>query len=344
MFRLGVVGLGLGRQHAASILGYPAEWHLSAVCDALDERRRRFADEHPAVQGFAAYARFLADAPLDGVVLAVPHDLHAPMTIQALEAGKPVLIEKPMARTVEECRAMNTAARRAGRILMVAQNWRYTPWVRVVKQVVDRGGLGPLRAVRTEWLQRAVGDTRPGNWLLDGQRAGGGPFISLMVHNLDCLRYLLGEPARVYASCHVGHPAFANEAEDWGMAQVEFASGVIGQAFTSYAAFSPVDAGPLWLYGEEGTVYVRDIAATAGVQISTVARGPAYHHLSIDGNAGLPTENPSVNELLHFVGCAQHGKEPLSGGHDNIRTINFIEAIYQSARTGQPVSVAAVEG
>ena len=334
MFKLGVVGLGLGSGHAGNILNHPADWQLTAVCDVLEDRLRGFTNAHPEVQGFTDFTKFLKEAELDGVVLALPHDLHAPMAIQAMEAGKHVIVEKPMARNVEECEKMNAAAKRTGKTLMVAQNWRYTPWVRAVKEVVDNGELGPLRAVRTDWLQNAVGDQRPGNWLLNGERAGGGPIISLMVHNLDFLRYLLGEPKSVQAYCLCGHPEFLNNAENWGMAQFQFENGVIGQMFTSYSAFSPVDAGPLWLYGEEGTIFMRD-----GVQISSLKRGNGYQQLEIKDNVGLPTGNPSIDELLHFVECAQNGQEPLSSGYDNINTIRFIEAMYESDRTQKMVII-----
>lgn len=335
MFKLGVAGLGLGFHHAENILSYPTDWSLAAVCDPLHDRVRRFTHAHPQVEGFTDYRHFLDRAALDGVIIAVPHDLHAPLTIQALEAGKHVLIEKPMARTVDECRTMNQAATKAGRTLMVGQNWRYTPWVRAVKNVIDAGDLGLLRTVRTDWLQNIIGDTRPGNWLSDGQRAGGGPVISLIVHNLDCIRYLLGEPKTVHALSLTDHPAFTHHAENWAMIQFVLENGVIGQAFTGYSAFSPKDAGMLWVYGEEGTLYhTRD-----GVRISSARRGTDYDLLEIRDNAGLPTPTPSINEILHFVACARSGATPLSDGVDNLKTIRFIEAIYESARSGAVVAV-----
>lgn len=335
MFKLGVVGLGLGSGHANLILSHNANWKLMAVCDVLEGRVKAFTTAHREVQGFTDFTKLLSEVELDGLVLALPHHLHAPMSIQALEASKHVLVEKPMARNAEECRQMNAAAEKSGKTLMVAQNWRYTPWVRAVKQAINDGELGPLRAVRTDWLQNAVGDTRPGNWLLDGDRAGGGPIISLMVHNLDFLRYLLGEPMSVHAFCMTGHPGFANNAENWGMAQFQFRNGVIGQIFTSYSAFSAVDSGPLWLYGEEGTIYMQN-----GLKISSLKRGGgAYQELEVKDDMGLPTGNPSINELLHFVECAKSGQEPLSSGFDNINTIKFIDAIYESAHIGKMVPI-----
>lgn len=344
-FRLGVVGLGLGRAHAETILKYPADWTLAAVCEVLPERLNAFIQAHPEVRGFTDYEAFLADGDVDGVILPLPHDLHTPYAIQALQAGKHVIVEKPMARNAEECRMMNAAAAAAGKTLMVAQNWRYTPWVRAIKQVVDSGELGPIRVVRTEWAQNAKGDQRPGNWLLDGTRAGGGPVISLIVHNLDFLRYVFGEPRTVYAYCLQSDPELFNGAEAWGMAQFQFESGAIGHAFTSYVAFAPVDAGALWAYGDHGTICP---APGGGFQICSATRRPGkpgtegggYVPLPITDNTSLPTNHPMTNELLHFMECAQTGREPLSSGVDNIKTIHFIDAIYESARTGRVVTIS----
>jgi len=342
VFRWGVVGLGLGRGHAERILRHGDGWALAAVCDALPERTGAFGAAHPDVRVSTDYARFLEDAVLDGVILAVPHDLHMPLAIQALDSGRHVLVEKPMARTVAECAAMNAAARRAGKVLMVAQNWRYTPWVRLVKRLIATGELGRLRAARSEWLQRVLGDSRPGNWLADGARAGGGPVMSLAVHNIDCMRYLLGEPARVTAVCHWDHPAFRNGAEIWAMAQVEFEQGAMGQVFTSYAAYAPVDGGPLWLYGDEGTLYKADLAS-ADVRVSTSGRPDGYATLEDRDHGGLPSADAYLNELHHFVDCCRTGSPPLSGGEDNVRTIRFVEAIYESARRGMPVTLERVD-
>ena len=165
--------------------------------------------------------------------------------------------------------------------------------------------------------------------------------MSLVVHNIDCLRYLLGEPAGVTAVCHWDHPAFRNGAESWAMAQVEFERGVMGQLFTSYAAYAPVDGGPLWLYGDEGTIYKADLAS-ADVLVSTSKRPSGYAAIEDCDHGGLPSADPYLNELLHFVDCCRTGSPPLSGGDDNVHTIRFVEAIYESARRGTPVALERV--
>ncbi|HET6487617.1 MAG TPA: Gfo/Idh/MocA family oxidoreductase [Spirochaetia bacterium] len=342
-FSFAVVGLGLGAEHARRILSRPLEWELAAVCEPLGDRRAAFTRAHPEVRAFASLDALLEASTPDGVVLAVPHHLHAPMAVQALRAGAHVLVEKPMARTTEECLRMNEAARQTGRTLMVAQNWRYTPWVRVAKAILDRGDLGAIRVVRTEWLQNITADTsRPGNWLLDGERAGGGPVISLVVHNLDALRYLLGEPVEVHAFCLHDEALFRNGAESWGIAQFRFQNGAVGQMMSSYAACPALDeGGRLSIHGERGTLSANGgLPAANLLRVYTAATG-AWETPRLDSVPGLPTSDPMLNEISHFVDCARSGAPSLSGGEDNIRTIRFVQTIYESSRRGVALPITA---
>lgn len=339
VLRIGVVGLGLGMSHVRAILAHPDKARLTAVCDTNPERLDRALDGVPK---FSDFHRFMDSAPIDAVILAVPHHLHAPQAVEALNRGKHVLVEKPMARTSEECQAMAKAAHQANRTLMVAQNWRYTPWCVAIKRVL--GELGPIRAVKTDWVQNI--DMHSGGWLKDGEIAGGGPVISLVVHNLDYLRFLLGEVEEVYAMCHDGDPGFSNGAESWAMAQLKFESGVMGQMYTSYAAYAPTDAGMIYLYGDEGTVHTRPSADGTGPWIASKTRLKAEAHEAgqydmLDLKSVVPEllPNPQENQLLHFVQCCQTGNEPLSGAKDNMRTIRLIEAIYASAKSGSVVQV-----
>ncbi len=219
---------------------------------------------------------------------------------------------------------------------MVAQNWRYTPWVRAAKAILERGDLGPLKVARTEWLQNITADTsRPGNWLLDGDRAGGGPVISLVVHNLDALRYLLGEPEEVHAFCLYDPAMFKNGAESWSIAQFRFQSGVVGQMMSSYAACPSLDeGGRLSIHGERGTLSANGGLPTANsLQVYTAVSG-AWETPPLDSISSLPTPDPMTNEISHFVDCARTGSTPLSSGEDNIKTIRFVETIYESSRRG----------
>ena len=343
MFTAGVAGLGIGAEYAHRLIGMSNMGiKLGAVCDNLDERLDAIKAEIPGLPCFTDFHDLVSCDFLDAVIIAVPHDLHAPMSIAAMEAGRHVLVEKPMARNSVECRAMIDCAGKTGKTLMVAQNWRYTPWVRKVRHLVRKGELGKIMAVTAEWLQDVTHDIRPGNWLLDGTRAGGGPLISLMVHPFDALRYIVGEPASASAICRHDHPAFKNNAEHWACGVFSFQDGTIGTMITSYSASPPQDCGEIRVYGEKGTI----VGTDHGIRFWDGGRG-TWESIDLSDNCGLPTSDPMQNEILHFADCVRTGAEPLSSGTDNILSIRFIEAIrtppeqsYACNRRGQQCQIA----
>src|SRR5262245_55987900 len=141
--RTAVVGLkGIGETHLKAIAAAPGV-ELVAVCDAVPEIAAQAGAEH-GVPHYTAIEQLLSDDRVEAVSLGTPHFLHAPQAIAALEAGRHVLTEKPMARTVRECDAMIDAAQRAGRVLAVCHNFRATASSFAARRLIDDGVLGPL--------------------------------------------------------------------------------------------------------------------------------------------------------------------------------------------------------
>src|SRR4051794_8316733 len=190
--RVGVIGAGVGTAH---ILGYnqlPGV-EVRALADLNDERLQQVAAKYGVPETYHAYEELLAQPEIDAVSICLPNVLHAPVTIAALRAGKHVLVEKPLARTVAEGQAMLTTAQETGRILMVAFNQRYRSDMQWLKQYVDTGALGRIYYAKAHWMRRS-GIPRLGSWFVSQAQAGGGPLIDLGVHVLDMALYLMGEP------------------------------------------------------------------------------------------------------------------------------------------------------
>jgi len=339
--KFGIVGLGWpGQQHVKAIRSFPQEAALTAVCDMDPAKLAEFEGECAA---FSSLDAFFAEGDLDAVVLAVPHHLHADLTVRALDAGKHVIIEKPMARTVRECERMNEAAERNGRTLMVAQNWRYQPWCIAAKKIVESGELGSIRAVRTEWLLNFRPSFPKGSWIYDGEKAGGGALVSLAIHNLDALRFIVGEIEEVFMSQLHTDDWSTNGAENWAMTQMKFANGAIGHLFTGYTPFFPPDNGMLYVYGEEGTMFFGPYRGENGLWIRSSSRStePAGPYERVDAAAFAPglAEHPQTNQLKHFLDSVKAGIRPDTDGRDIVRTIELVEKIYASGRAGEKVRV-----
>lgn len=206
--KIGVAGLGfMGSTHLQAYQSVPNA-EIAAVASS-DEKKR--SGDLSAIQGnldrpgeamdFGAAARYatveemLADPNVDAVDLCMPSYLHAELTLKALEAGKHVLIEKPMALTGDECDQMVEAARKHGRVLMVAQVLRFWPDYARAREIIQSGEIGPVKAV---FFRRKCAAPAWGKWMHDRSRSGGGVF-DLLIHDFDFALHLFGKPASIKA-------------------------------------------------------------------------------------------------------------------------------------------------
>jgi predicted dehydrogenase len=264
-----------------------------------------------------------------------------------------VLVEKPMANSMRECREMVAAADKAGVVLMVGQTRRYDPSYRGVANVVRGGELGAVRAVRMDAMQNGPAALRHNSWLLDGAVAGGGVVISVAVHQLDLARLCIGEVRRVSATCRMLHPAFKNNAEDYAAAILEFESGAIGELFGTYSGYRQPWSESFMIFGDEGAIHAVPppgqghysgpalVASTKRCAEMTGFLDMFKGYCAVEpATTDLPTDKPFVNQLLHFTDCCTTGKQPFSSGQDNLGTMKIVFGTYESARTGAPVDLA----
>ncbi|MCI3926264.1 Gfo/Idh/MocA family oxidoreductase [Paenibacillus sp. TRM 82003] len=338
---IGVVGLGWpGQQHVQAIEAFPERATLTAVCDTDEKKLVEF---NGRCATYSDLDTFFAEGDAEAVVLAVPHHVHAELTVKALDAGKHVIIEKPMARSVAECERMIEAAERNGRTLMVAHNWRYEPWCIAAKRIVDSGELGDIRAVRTEWLLNFRPAFPKGSWIYDGEKAGGGALVSLAIHNLDALRFIVGEIEEVFTHQLHTDAWSTNGAENWAMAQMKFENGAIGHLFTGTTPFHPPEQGMLYIYGERGTLFSGPYRGENGLWIRSESRGSEpdapYERVDVAGLTPGLVGHPQTNQMKHFLDCVTYGTRPETDGREIVKTIALVERIYASGQTGEKAKV-----
>ena len=224
--RFAIIGVGnIAPIHAAAIRGVPGA-ELVAVATRHEGRGRAFVAEHGGTW-YADYQELLAQARADVVAICTPHDLHAPMTVAAAQAGAHVLVEKPMARNVAECDAMIAACDRAGVSLGVAFQGRFEPLSVRLKAVLDAGRLGRLlwASANTLW-HRTDAYYQSGPWRGTWAHEGGGVLINQAIHAIDLLVWLTGLPERVTARTRTLNHSI--EVEDAALAILEYAGGRLG--------------------------------------------------------------------------------------------------------------------
>ena len=357
--RIGLIGAGgIARAHMGAFTEHRDEVELVAVCDIREEAARAYAADAgvPPDAVHTDAGALLARDDVDAVDIATIHDQHAANAIAAARAGKHVLLEKPMACSVPEARAIVAACEDAGVTFMVAQMLRYLPHYRNAKRIVEAGELGRVWACRADsWFGAALPGSmsRDDWWGFDGKRNGGGCVMMVSTHQVDLLRYFVGDVVRVTARTWGDHPRMSNGAEDRAVAAFEFANGAMGTLLSSYSARTP------WMYqtlvlGEKGTIYteppldgnvVAQHHAPARIASESRETRPGRNGIGAFTDVpplmdGLVGDNPFTNEIVHFARCVREGAECWSSGRDNLNTMEAVHGVYASAAAGRPVEVA----
>jgi predicted dehydrogenase len=355
--RLGIVGAGgiaIGR-HLGSLLERPDAALLTAACDVREEAITRVRETVPEVHGFSTVADMIAADVIDVALVATPHALHATQGMELLEAGIPVLIEKPVTCTLDELRELRAVQRRSGVPALVGQTLRYGRGFRWAKARMDADPVlvGPLRTFTLESLQDFGGWFGGGgrtHWLLDKRIAGGGATISLAIHLIDLVRYLSGSDyARVVAFARFDEPFIAG-AESHLTASFEMTNGGIGTLHTSYAARrAPVGEAISYL-GESGTLQhahhwddverLPRIASSHG-RLPTEAPASSSDWTEVEPPEGQEQLSPSgfTNQLVHFADVVRGTADPLTSLEENFNTVACVESLLESAHTGRIVDV-----
>ncbi|WP_227379548.1 Gfo/Idh/MocA family protein [Haladaptatus halobius] len=224
---VGLIGAsGISDAHTPAYRDFQDRIRLTGVCDVDEEQAIHIAEKYDA-EYWIDFESFVEEVDATAVDIALPHALHFPAAKAALEAGKHVFIEKPFATSMEECFDLVELAERENRQLMVGMVQRYHPRHRAVKSLLDAGDLGPIHSGRIDMLQNLPEAGFPSShWLYDGEHAGGGGILSVLVHKLDLLRYFLGDARRAIEMSKTVHEAF-DDAEDYGVGLLEFENGTM---------------------------------------------------------------------------------------------------------------------
>ena len=347
--RFGVVGCGaIGPTHLAAIASLP-DAEVVAVADVLPDRAATAAERFGVPAIYPGLAELVADPAVDVVCLCTPSGTHADGAVAALAAGKHVVIEKPMDVTVAGCDRVLAAQAAAGRVVAVVSQHRFDPATERVKAMLDAGRLGRLALVTADvkWYRTQAyydsGDWR-GTWALDG----GGALMNQGVHTVDLLLHLAGPVRTVYAQTRTAaHERI--EVEDVAVATLAFASGAVGTLAATTAAYDGLPV-RIDLFGTDG---------------SAILEGDALRLLKVRGDAAVTADEPAAGhavqvatggtaasaasltwadahraQLADVVRCVRNGGRPRSDGVDGRAAVRLVRAVYDSARTGQPVDMS----
>jgi predicted dehydrogenase len=337
--RVGLIGTGfIGDIHAAAFRMVP-DAEVVAAASPAPGKAKAFARERGIGRATEDYRDLLALRDLDVVTIGIPNYLHAQATIDAAAAGKHVICEKPLCRTLDEADRMIEACRRAGVLLMYAEELCFAPKYVRARQLAAEGALGDVFLVKQS--EEHFGPHMP--WFWDVEKSGGGVLLDMGCHSIEFARWVLGKPKvrSVLASLGTYVHGDKTRGEDHSLCIVEYDGGKTAIAENSWAKRGGVDdrceiygsggftradllrGSSLLTYSEPGYGYAVEKAATT--------RGYSFTMFEEIWNYGFP------QELAHFVRCIQGKETPLETGEDGREVLRIIYAAYESAGAGRRV-------
>lgn len=344
--RVGIIGAGdiVRRFHLTPGWLAVPDCEIVAVCDIREEAARSLAADFQVPHVFTDF-QDLVKLDLDCVDVCTPNRIHTPAVLAALNAGKHVLCEKPLAVSVDEVRQMADASKKSGKLLMTAQHMRFTDRCATLKNFIAAGGAGDFYHGRVHAVRRNRVPLARG--FLDPAISGGGPCMDIGVHALDTALFLMDfpKPVRVTGQVSVnfakGHdiPGAWGEwdreifgVEDHACGFVHFANGatmVIEMSWLQHQ--KEVEDTSVTLFGRKGTV-----------QWPSGEYASAVNRCLVDGvvSPGAPVEKPRTEQILAFAQALREGRPSPVPVEQTLSVIAILEAIYQSAQSEGEIRLA----
>jgi len=338
-YKIGILGGGnISKTHLRAAREIAA-LEVTGVCGSNHERVKALADS-AGVPAFTDEAIFFEECPMDIVAIGSPSGCHADQGISAASRGIHILVEKPLDVSVEQADRLINACRDAGVKLGIFFQDRFSPGAQELKSLVDGKKLGrPLLATaHVKWYREPEYYSQSrwrGTWSLDG----GGAVMNQGIHTVDLLIWLLGRPRQVFGYARTSLHDI--ETEDTAVAVIEFESGALATYEATTAAF-PGQPRKIFLTGSKGTAsLVHDRISALSLlgeeQEDTGEQGP---------DSAENTSSPTVSDVSghrkvmeDFIEAIEQDRPPMCDGPDARRSVELVQAIYESSRTGKPVDI-----
>ena len=355
--RFGILGCGvIGPHHAQAIAGLADDVVLVAVADKHQDRAEKLARQYD-VAAYSSLADLLRHPDLDAVCICTPSGEHAANAVDVLNAGKHVVVEKPVDVTLEAIDRLRAARRSEAQKVAVISQHRFDMSARVVRDAVDQGRLGRLTAGTAQvrwWRSQAYYDS--GAWRGTWEHDGGGALMNQSIHTIDLLQWIMGPVVEV--SAYTGLLAHERiEVEDTAVAIVRFAGGALGIIEGTTAAYPGLTA-RLEVHGDHGSAIIDNDelvyfhSAPSGEQGADYGAGGGgnqapemlsqYGADRVSAAAGSDPASLSMahrEQIREFVDAIREDREPLVNIEEGRKPVALILAVYESARTGRPVKV-----
>lgn len=334
---VGIVGLGNIADVHAEAIKRGGTGRVVAATSSSEEKLERFNEEYGA-RGYTSYEEMLEDPEVDVVSVCTPSGTHLDFGKTAAEAGKHVVVEKPIEVSLERAASLIQSCEANGVKLAVIYQSRFSEAAMDMKAAIDGGDIGELfmATASVKWF-RDDEYYEEGGWRGTLELDGGGAVINQSIHTIDLLLWMLGDVDTIQA--YKGTFTHNIEAEDNAVATFRLASGALG-TFVASTSIVPPQPRKIEVHGSEGTALLdessfhlfkteEDLRSDGEVEEAQGGASPMAHFKF----------GPHRDQFTAIFEAIQSGGEPPVTGADSLRSLAFVAGLYRSAETGQPVSV-----
>ncbi len=339
MIRVAVVGAGYWGPNLIRNFSACPETDLVAVCDRDTQRLSKVLVAYPGVESIQQFEALCNRSDIDAIAIATPVSTHAPMAIAAMQAGKHVLVEKPLAGSVHEAELMTETARKNDRVLMVDHTFVYSSPIQKIKQLIDDGEIGDL-------------------YFIDSVRINLGMFQhdvnvvwDLAPHDLSILDYLLGRLPISVSAFGTSHADAKREIEDVAYMNLDFSDGLLASLHVNW--LSPVKVRHFIIGGSRRSIVFDDLEPTERVKVydrgitinddDEAKRGLMVGYRTGDiWSPHIPQVEPLAQMVWHFAECIRESKQPLTNGEAGLRVVKILDAAQRSIKAqGERITIGS---
>jgi len=327
--RVGVIGLGgIAQVVHLPILSKMDSVEIVAVSEINKNRLNTISEKYGIKQKFTDHQKMLTENKLDAIIIATPTDTHHSVSLDCLDAGANILIEKPIATSQEEAKSICDSAIKNNKIAMVGMNARFRPDSMLLKSLISSGELGKIFYVKSSWARKQSSTEK---WFLKKQQAGGGVLLDLGIVLLDLSLWLLDFPALNSVSVQKFNHR-TKGVEDSAVGFIRGADSSVINFEVSWSFHSDKDSFGLTTYGTEGTAQLNPLKAYKRTESGNIDYTP-----STSSSSKNMYKKSYENEIKHFIGSIRSNNPVISSCKDALKRMELIENIYRSAELNEEV-------
>ena len=329
--KIGVIGLGGVAQlvHLPNLIKLP-NVELSAVAETNKNRLNTISDKFNIKQKFSNYKDLLEKSDVEAVIVATPTSTHKDIAIDCLQAGKDVLVEKPLARTYLEAKQIAEAAKKYKKKLMVGMNLRYRPDTMLLRSFINSNEIGDPFYIKCGWIRKQSSSEK---WFTKKEQSGGGVIIDLGIHLLDMALWLLGYPdVTSVATTNFHHNT--KSVEDTSISCLKCKNSAVINLEVSWSL--PVEKNHFFfdVYGTKGSFSSNPFSLFKKVENDYINLTPTQ----VD-NPSVLFKKSYLNELKSFIGAIKGLNPVFSSGEEAVHRMKVIEAMYESANKNHEIKL-----